>query len=163
MRTMTAALILVAAMVFALPLLACDKCGKPPGPDTRKTGTEKDIEGAHDIERPKGKTYEISVPDLGCDNCVKVLREKLKKMPEVIEVEGDLDKKTLKVTVEQKKELKEDDVKKVIKGSGYTWGGVKELGGGKKIDEPPKGEPAKEPKDAAKPADPKSEPDKPAK
>ncbi|MCC6574750.1 MAG: heavy-metal-associated domain-containing protein [Planctomycetes bacterium] len=146
--------VLFALAVLAAPLaFACDKCGKPPSAETRKTGKDKDVVAAHEVARPKGKTYELSVPDMGCDNCVKVLREKLKAIEGIIEVEGDLDKKTLKVTVEQKKELKEEDAKKVIKGAGYTWGGIKERPEGKEIGTPaetPKEEPKK---DGAKPAE----------
>lgn len=122
------------AAVFAPLALACDKCGKPPSAETKKSGKDKDFIAAHEARRP-GKEYEIRVPDMGCDNCVKVLREKLKTIEGVIEVEGDLDNKTLKVRVEDARELKEEDAKKIIKGSGYTWGGIKKLGESKDVSE----------------------------
>lgn len=127
-------LLFLLATVFAPLTLACDKCGKPPSAETRKSGKDKDFVAAHEARRP-GKEYEIRVPDMGCDNCVKVLREKLKTIEGVIEVEGDLDNKTLKVKVEDARELKEDDAKKIIKGSGYTWGGIKKIGEGKEVGE----------------------------
>ena len=158
MRTATLLILFAIAAIAAPAALACDKCGKPPSATTKKSGKDKDIVAAHDAKRP-GKTYEISVPDMGCDNCVKVLREKLKKIDGVIEVEGDLDKKTLKVGVEEGKELSEADAKKVIKAAGYTWGGIKEQGAKKECED--KAE--KKPESSGKEAAPEPKVEKPAK
>lgn len=116
-----AAVLLLAAAPSAW---ACDKCGAK----TKSAGKSRRLNDL-DLEkwykgRKKENAYTVKVTDLGCESCVKIVRERLKEIDGVVSVEGDAEKKELRVVVEEGKELDKEAVRKAVEEAGYTYGGT---------------------------------------
>lgn len=146
MRIVAASLICLFVLVGA-PLVACDKCGaKGTDENPRDQGDDKDKDGHYVRVRKTEKVYVVTIPDVACGNCSKVVKTAIKEIDGVVSVTGDSKTKKFVVKMRPGKTLKQKDVQGVVRGKGYTFGGMveKKSNAAKKTDNAAKKAAAKE-------------------